>query len=176
MIKAKVRYTEKHYKQLVNHTPLLIQKIISYIFVSVICIVFLLLILGKLCGGEYSLIPIFIPFALGLFSIIYMAMIPKIMVKRHFQQFPDSEEYYTFGEDGFTELTKGPGLNHEQSVNYDRFISCYENREWFLLFITRNTAYIIHKSEITSGTPDELRELLKTRLGNKFHARKEGTS
>lgn len=168
MIKAKVRYTEKHYKQLMNHGSMLALKI--FIFASFVAIELLggFLLLEKLLGADDSIVRSLIIITLGFYLIIHFSSLPKIMVKRHFQQFPDSEEYYSFGEDGFTELTKGPGLNHEQSITYDRFISCYENREWFILFLTRNSAYIIHKSEITSGTPDELRLFLKDKLGSRF--------
>jgi hypothetical protein len=57
-----------------------------------------------------------------------------------------------------------------EPVRYAMISRAYETRGFFYLYISRRQIYIIGKNDFTSGNADDLRQLLKTRMGGRFQA------
>jgi hypothetical protein len=75
---------------------------------------------------------------------------------------------YEFDENEMRASCKGADFNENVAITYDKLDKVRETPKCFLLFPEKNLAYVIGKHEITEGTADDLRNLLKSKLGKKF--------
>ncbi len=172
MIKATVRYTVRHIRQMLWSGRNLIAMIFFYAVYIVNLVLTGLLLIAKIFGADINL----------MFHIVFLAVFSAYLVyrtffyentvfKRHQHQFPNTDICYSFGENSFITEEMGDTHNARQEVGYDNLFKAIEKKEWFLMYITPTSVYIINKSEITEGTADDLRRLLKEKLGNKFRQR-----
>lgn len=169
MIKAEVRYTTKHIRKFLWSGRNLIAMIFLYTIYAANLVMTGLLLLAKLFGADVDLT---FEIVLMLFFSAYLVyrtfFYEKTYLKRYQHQFPNTAIDFSFGENCFTINGSGEAYNSHQEIDYGKLLKAVEKNEWFMLYITSVSVYVINKSEITEGTPDELRELLKRKLGNKF--------
>ncbi len=60
------------------------------------------------------------------------------------------------------------GFPETQSVQYVALHSAVETSRDFYLFMSPNEAFLLDKAYFTNGTPEELRAVLKEKMGGKF--------
>lgn len=73
-----------------------------------------------------------------------------------------------FGDESFGLLNNREIGKFERYKRYESLHSAGEWKDWFFVYLTENEVCMMKKSEITEGTPEELRELLKNKLGTRF--------
>lgn len=174
MVKATVKYTEKHIRQLYKRGAMFRLRLVMYICVGLHLFVYLPLdILLILIGGDNSIVLNLIFLVIWSSILLYTELFaPKISVNRREKQFPNGVTYLSFEDDQLLGIAKGDDHEAKQTITYDRFISCYEKKGWFLLYIIKDNAFIINYADLTEGTPEELRAFLRAKLGNKFRSDK----
>lgn len=174
MVKATVKYTEKHIRQLYKRGAMFRLRLVMYICVGLHLFVYLpadLLLI--LIGGDNSIVLNLIFLVFWSACLLYTELfLPQKSLKRREKQFPNSVTYLSFEDGQLLDVTKGDGLESKQTITYDRFDSCREKKGWFTLYISKDNAYIINHTELTEGTPEELRAFLRAKLGNKFRSDK----
>lgn len=84
-------------------------------------------------------------------------------------------EVYIFTENGFTLNVKNEesGTSDHSSSQYSVLTSAVETGGDFILFTSPTQGYMIEKTAFTNGSPDELREVLKQKMGKKFKTRQK---
>lgn len=172
MVKATVKYDEKHIRQLYKSGTMFLLRLLIYICVVLHLFVYLPVdILFFLIGGENSMVTNLLFLVIWSALLIYIELFtPKISINRREKQFPNSMTYLTFEDGQLLDVTKGDDHEAKQTITYDRFISCREKKGWFMLYISKNNAYTINHTELTEGSPEELRAFLRSKFGNKFRS------
>lgn len=74
----------------------------------------------------------------------------------------------TFDDDTFGLVVNRKTGIFERHKRYESIHSAVEWNDWFFVYLTEKEACTVKKSEITEGTPEELREFLKNKLGTRF--------
>ena len=84
-------------------------------------------------------------------------------------------EVYIFTENGFTLNVKNEesGSNDHSSSQYSVLTSAVETSGDFILFTSPTQGYMIEKTAFTNGSPDELRTVLKEKMGKKFKTKQK---
>lgn len=86
-----------------------------------------------------------------------------------FVAFADCTRCYTFDENYITlTQTRGDVFMSTLKARYSYIYKAREDNRYFYLFISKTQSHVIDKSSITQGALEEIAELLKTNLGNKF--------
>lgn len=77
---------------------------------------------------------------------------------------------YLFTENGVTRSARSEegGLPENTSMRYDGLVKVVETSKDFYLFTSQTQAYLVDKEYFTNGTPEELREMLRKEMGDKF--------
>lgn len=57
--------------------------------------------------------------------------------------------------------TSNTGINGENSISYKNLYKVYEKDEYFYIYSSKYSAIILRKSDITEGSPEKLKNLLK---------------
>lgn len=78
-----------------------------------------------------------------------------------------------FGDESFGLLNNREIGNFERYKRYESLHSAGEWNDWFFVYLTEKEVSMMKKSEITEGTPEELREFLKNKLGTRFTVNNE---
>ncbi|MDE6133327.1 MAG: YcxB family protein [Oscillospiraceae bacterium] len=117
-------------------------------------------------------IVMFADFSKGLISVIIG--IAGILFNRFIFKFTSAKEsksivkgcthIYKFYQDYFVEVT-----NYVlEAIPYEVVVDAYETDEYFYIFISDSAAYILPKNTFVFSTPEEMRNLLTMKLGNRF--------
>lgn len=177
MIKAKVNYTVEHFKAAKIEPFSLKQKIIwSILAVLSICMAVVYASDGNTFNC-FTLLAAVLWFFIILYTTYYHVLwSPKRIMKKINKPQPNVPMLIEFNENGVKKTYEFPDSDGYIECSFNDIDAAYEKNGFFVLYSKKIGINPIKNSEITEGTPDELRELLKTRLGNRFHARKEGTS
>ncbi|MBQ8961086.1 MAG: YcxB family protein [Ruminococcus sp.] len=175
MIKAEVKYTEDHYRQLAKCR----NKILLYICTATAG-VNVLLFLGLVFLSKFtkegapkdladSAVPLIILIAFIVLDYLYMYVIaPKRAAKTERKKFGDEKVCFTFTEEKMTARHKGADFSDSMELSYDKLDKAVETDGYFLLYLRASTAFIIGRGEITEGSPDQLRALLKNKFGTRY--------
>ncbi len=175
MIRAKVVYTPEHLKQ--HYLSLYKVFTIACSIVVVLCVILVILssLVFKMINEPLPpeqvkrLIFIISSSIFLIFLNIWLYFIqPHIFIKNHRKKYGDSPMLYEFDENEMRASCKGADFNENVAITYDKLDKVRETPKCFLLFPEKNLAYVIGKHEITEGTADDLRNLLKSKLGKKF--------
>lgn len=78
---------------------------------------------------------------------------------------------YLFYSDCFLVFDQGTQL----TVNYSTLKEAYETKGYFYLYNEHDKAHIIEKNGFITGTPKEMRLLLREKLSDRFHIKKKGS-
>lgn len=83
-------------------------------------------------------------------------------------------EVTIFTKSGVTRTVKSEegGLPETTSVNYSTMLKAVETGQDFFLFLSPAQAIMVDKEYFTNGTPEELRAVLKDKLGANFKGKK----
>lgn len=130
---------------------------------------FMIVFIFAIVGGA---IVMFADFGKGLISVI-MGIVGLIFHRFMFKSTSARESKsiakggthnYRFYQDYFVEAT-----NYVLEVMpYEVVIDAYETDEYFYIFISDRSAYILPKNTFVINTPQEMRKILSMKLGNRF--------
>ncbi|MCM1006615.1 MAG: hypothetical protein NC485_01600 [Ruminococcus flavefaciens] len=169
MIKAEVRLTEKHFNVLM--------KTRKTSWVTYCCGFFMLAILAMLIvsniyadGFGWDSVKPMIIWAVILMAILWLkyTVSPKKQFMNYHKNFPNAVNTYCFGEEKFSMSSVSDGTSGTSEYVYESVESAEEKNGFFKIKIKGVGFMIIGSEEFTEGTPEELRELLKIKLGSKF--------
>ena len=79
-----------------------------------------------------------------------------------------SQSWNVFNDEGIIIDTKTDKGSKHAEYAYDKFISAAEKEGFFLMNISIAGYVACNAEDFIEGTPDELRALLRTKLGGKF--------
>lgn len=83
---------------------------------------------------------------------------------------PDSfHRRFIFGDDTFGMLSQTENYYAERYKRYPSMHSAVEWEDWFFINFNAVEVCIIKNTDLTEGTPEKLRLLLKDKLGSRFH-------
>ena len=111
--------------------------------------------------------------AFFLLFVLYMIrllvkMEPMKLHKKVTEANPGLTGEYVFNDEGVTIDTKTDNGSKHAEYAYDKFISAAEKEGFFLMNISIAGYVACNAEDFIEGTPDELRALLRTKLGGKF--------
>lgn len=75
---------------------------------------------------------------------------------------------FVFSDDSFGMISHSENYSAERYKRYPSLHSAVEWGDWFFINFTAGEVCIIKKTDLTNGTPDDLRLLLKDKLGSRF--------
>lgn len=167
MIKAEVKFTEKHFQALSNRrfgSGTWILYIMIFLWTGLT--VFEILENGFNGDAVINLIVWTLIFG-GLAFLRYFSS-PKTQYKKYIKNFPNCTNIYRFSEEGITTETSSDTTGGNGDYSYVLVESAKEKNGFFIIRLKGIGSFIIGEHEITEGTPQEFRELLKEKLGKKF--------
>ena len=111
--------------------------------------------------------------AFFLLFVLYMIrllvkMEPMKLHKKVTEANPGLTGEYIFNDEGIIIDTKTDNGSKHAEYAYDKFISAAEKEGFFLMNISIAGYVACNAEDFIEGTPDELRALLRTKLGGKF--------
>ena len=119
-------------------------------------------------GGGFTL-----PIVLGAVLAAYLVYLLYLRPLSLFRATPAAAlqtEITIFTETGLSHkvTSEEGGTDETASLPYNALHRAVETARDFYLYTGPSQAYLIDKQYFTNGSPEELREILKTALGNKF--------
>lgn len=72
--------------------------------------------------------------------------------------------YFRFHNEDYLARNNTSDFTGQRPLRYEKLFKVYELKDMFYLFTAKKDAYMISKSGFSSGSPEELRELLKKAL------------
>lgn len=141
-----------------------------WVFLSFILSIWLVIKRGipLLSHDSYRLIGVFICGGCVYYQVIWLRSMKRTvsaLIK------PVSEAEYIFDADELVLYGTSEGNRTKVQYTYDGLNRAYETDKYFYIYIDKKAAYMLCKTEITEGTPDELRSLLYEKLGDRFMIR-----
>ena len=106
--------------------------------------------------------------ALFLLECYLYFLMPKFSYKS-LVKLKDAENEYVFCEDLLKVFTKSQEYNGKAEIEYSLFVKVYETSKYFFIFQTNKQAFIIDKSTINGGTPEEIRTKLSAKVKGKYN-------
>lgn len=124
-----------------------------WLFVSLICLCLLICLFDLFTFGLDEATLLFLALEgvlLLLYGFLYLAL-PRISF-RAARKTAELVNEYLFGEESVSMRCRAEGLESSATVRYDAFDKIYETRDFFYLYLTKRSAYLVRKSEI-EGNP-----------------------
>jgi|GEM_PF-2562629 len=175
IIKARTVYTESVIKKFTKFSMFRAPaQIIKYVVLELLMIhltVYLLFIPFSAAGeAKIFMLPIVMAVSLFLLAIvpITLLMYPSKMVKLSKKLF-NSVAVYEFSENEVFIDSTLPTAVGRTKAGYNYFEITYETKDAFYLFISKQRAYLLNKSDIFEGSAEDLRELLIKNMPPKKH-------
>lgn len=180
MIRAEVIYTGEYLRD--SHFYNGRKQIILWYVMKIIEIVFLTILtvwgLYYCLHSRYANI-IIIAAVLNTFSVIsgIKKIIKELGRKKELENTPPAKETreYFFGEDMFTFIKRGADTEIKREFAYPDLHAATETNKYFYIHLYRNLVCIIGKNDITEGSASELRELLISKMVDRFLIDTEGS-
>ena len=120
---------------------------------------FMIVFIFAIVGGA---IVMFADFSRGL--IFHRFMFKSTSARESKSIVQGCTHIYKFYQDYFVEVT-----NYVlEAMPYEVVINAYETDEYFYIFISDRSAYILPKNTFVINTPQEMRKMLSMKLGNRF--------
>ncbi len=113
-------------------------------------------------------------------AIIYVPLVilfTKLGIKKYAKTMSvvsdETYEEYTFDTDEIQIVTtKGDNFYSLIKAKYNYLYKVIEGKDCFILYISMNQAHTILKKDLVEGSIEELNELLRSNLNNKFKEKK----
>ncbi len=94
-------------------------------------------------------------------------IIPRIQYKS-LSKLKDVENEYVFTDDALKVLTRNESYSGVSEMKYGLFVKAYETSEYFFLFQTNSNVFVIDKSSLEGGGPEDVRGILKPYLKRNY--------
>ncbi len=172
MVKARVIYTLKHYLQLpktLNPAGLIIALALTG---SVMLLMLGIPVLTAISGdplpeGFWSHLML-LAGAFLFYISIRQFFSPWLGYRKAHKKFGDTPVEFELREKDFTAVQTGEDFDENITLPYSKLDKVVETKDFFLLVSHGGNAFIIGKSEITEGTPEQLRSILRGNMGKKY--------
>lgn len=173
MIKAEVRFTEEHFNALTETR--------KTTWFTCLCIFFISAMLAMLAvsnvsadGFSFDSIKPLIIWLVALGVIIWLKYMnnPKRQFANYQKNFPNAVNTYCFGDEKFSMSSVSDRSVNSGEYIYESIESAEEKNGFFKIVIKGVGIIIVGSEEFIEGSPEELRELLKNKLCNKFDSNK----
>lgn len=170
MIRAEISYTKEHFAALSDKkskmSPIQVFGLVFFAAAAtLVCI--LSLANGKKPDVVSVVMAVVLWAAFALYCWLRYISSPERLYKIYCRDFPDAKIKVAFDDDGFILKSVSAVSETENLSMYSAISGAYERNDFFVMNLSGG-AVIIGHSEITEGTPDDLRALLTARLGDKF--------
>lgn len=172
MIKAEMKYELSDMKVFVRKSR---NAVVFYLLVAFMAFIVLTTLPGVIYSYSLKRSVSFydIIYFLGIIMFIYfvisrMIFLPKNNLEKIRNVYGDNPIVFSFGEETFNVSAEKGASSQNITLEYGKLFSVREIKDYFLIYVSRNSAYIIKKSAIEGGTPYELSEMLEKRLGKKY--------
>ncbi|MCM1225804.1 MAG: YcxB family protein [Clostridium sp.] len=170
MLKAEMKYELSDMKVFVRKSR---NSAAVYLLVAFMAFIVLITLPGVIYSLKRGVDFYDIIYFLGIIMFIYffisrMIFLPKNNLEKIKKVYGDNPIVFSFGEETFNVSAEKGASSENITLEYGKLFSVREIKDYFFIYISRNTAYIIKKSAIEGGTPYELSEMLKKRLGKKY--------
>lgn len=173
MIKATVRYTSEHYKALYKTYDGKIRN--KRLFWGALCLIFLLFYtwyaLSYCIGCDFGGLSLIVIVICALcWTRFIRTFMKNAEAKRELKNMAPVRElrHFVFDDVKFCMLCEREGFYLDQRIHYTELVSARESGDYFFIMVEQGKVCIIAKTELTEGTPEELRALLMEKLRDKF--------
>ena len=170
MIKADVTYTVEHFKA-VQVVIVPFKQRILWLVLTILSTAFA--IYTVVTGEKFLNLFTVLVMVLWLGILVYIIsnhviLNPKRMFERYNKSQPDGHIIFEFSDNSLKITNESQTARGVNEYHYDIFETAWEKQYFFVIQIKAVGQVVIKKSEITNGTPDELRQFLTEKLGSKF--------
>ena len=110
-------------------------------------------------------------FAISILVLIlegYLYLILPRITYNALKKMKNTENEYIFNDNILNIFSKSAEYTGTAQIEYSLFVRAYETSEFFFLYQTNNQAFVVDKSTIENGTAEEIRNKLKSFIGNKY--------
>ena len=137
---------------------------------AALCIVLLIVIVAMLVvfGADVTL------FVLIAVDILILAIdcfmyfgLPRIQYAS-LANMKDAENVYIFCDRALKTFAKSVDYTAEAEMEYFMFVKAYETAKYFFLYQTNNQVFIVDKATIENGTAEEIRNVLRGYMKEKY--------
>lgn len=103
-----------------------------------------------------------------VFGAIYIIRVVKVFYMAFSIDANDDIHSYTFDDEQFTAVIENEHKKVELFCQYEHIKTVVENKNYWYITTHDTKTYIVGTDKLTEGTPDELRKLLKDKLGEMY--------
>lgn len=139
----------------------------SYVFLFCFLVV-MLFALSSLDKTHSSINKIVMIIIAAIILAVLMTGLFYITPLRAYKKIKDFTCEYMFGADGIEAKSSRPEVNTNANYHYNAIVKAYEFRDAFYLYIDKRQAILVNKNGFTQGNAEELRAVLKEKIGIKF--------
>lgn len=100
----------------------------------------------------------------GMYFVLCNGAYTAQSICKAFPHFVETGIEFAFHDDSFLTVQTGDIAKGTAITRYDALNKVYETKTMFYIYITPMQALLIAKCDITKGTPEELRNILITKL------------
>lgn len=181
MIKARVVYTMKHMWQVMRLMSIWYYMIFIIGSLFVLGALMLVLSVPLLCLLTHNSLPA--GYVMDIFIAVLMAVTVLALdlwvfvlnhrrnYRKHRMKYGNMPILFEISEDEIKVEAKTDGFEEFLRFSFDKLDRAVETNDYFLLSPRTLTAYVIGKNEITEGSTEQLRMILKNKMGNKFKSK-----
>lgn|GEM_PF-2724426 len=132
------------------------------IVVIIICSVFLFFM------GDIVLAIVFTSLALVMSAIVIFVPIIAVSMQKNMV---GVQNHYKFTNEGLYVSSTGAGVNSNTAVRYELIVKIHEAEDCFYIYLTKAQIWPLLKKDITDSRVDELRNLLRYKMGYRFFSK-----
>lgn len=156
------------------------RKIIDGLVIGIAVLIFIMLLLATVGGASLwelgstciFYFVCFLPYYIYAFCIFYSNYISKPdKLLKEMLKYQETVSYKFFYYEFNVQFGKDKNIVNK-SIEYTKLIYAVETSEYFFLYETIKSGYIIRKNSFTEGNPWDVSKVLHTHLGNKFVVKK----
>lgn len=94
-------------------------------------------------------------------------ILPRIQYK-NLCKFADLENTYTFTDDKFEVFSSGRNYTGSSSIDYTMLFKVYETSKYLFIYRDKAQCFMVDKSTMQGGSPEEIRRVLSNVLGRNY--------
>lgn len=138
---------------------------------TVVYAIMLAYIVGmKLWLGDHfsNALPIFFFFAVLLLLMLYSYYIVPRMQYKNLSKRKDTEQIYTFTENGFTVTCESELYQGTSNITYSLLFKAMDTQHYLFLYQDKRLVFIVDKSTLSQAQADTLRAWIAPVLGKQY--------
>ena len=170
-IKAKCKYDYETMKALTrlwfagkgNPKTIFIALLAGVSALLVICLLEIFLF----SNNNFAILLVALPF-LGFLFIYFYFILPRIRYNA-MSKLQNAETEFVFYDNSMKAFTTGEGIAGQSEIQYSLLVKAYETSKYIFIFQTKSSVFVVDKSTITDGAPEDIRNRLHAFLGANYY-------